>query len=224
MSVPADQRKPAILVHHLDVEFLGFVEFRTRPGSRHDDVGLFRHRTRHFCAQALSAMALASSRVICSSAPVKTTVLPATGESDSVASAGSTWTWASNASSISSLCCSLKNSTIASATTEPIPPMDVSPRELRIEDRPRLSLPRAGPRSSKMACKKLCRRVAHMRDAERIDEPVHRDLASGLDRGKQVLDAQSRPILRGFPAASGCAHFLLPSVKISCGRWTMPSA
>ena len=54
-------------------------------------------------APSRSAMALASSRVICSSVPVNTTVLPATGDLDAAASTGSGVTCASRASSISSL-------------------------------------------------------------------------------------------------------------------------
>ena len=55
-------------------------------------------------APSRSAMALASSRVIRSSAPVKTTVLPATGEVASTAASGSTSTWRSRPSTTARLC------------------------------------------------------------------------------------------------------------------------
>ena len=57
-------------------------------GAGHDEVGLLRHRARHLGAQALG-LALASSRVMVSSVPVKTMVLPATGLSRPTASSGS---------------------------------------------------------------------------------------------------------------------------------------
>ena len=72
-------------------------------------------------APSRSAIALASSRVMRSSEPVKTTVLPATGLAEATASIGTGVTWPSSASRTSSLCFSAKKSATASATTSPIP-------------------------------------------------------------------------------------------------------
>ena len=71
-------------------------------------------------APRLSARALASLRVIFSRLPVKTTVLPATGESVAGRSASSMVSTASRRSTSAMLWVSPKKSAIASATVPPI--------------------------------------------------------------------------------------------------------
>ena len=68
-----------------------------------------------------SARAFASLRVIFSSVPVNTTVLPDTGEDFAGACASSTVTARKSFAISSTLCFSPKNSPIASATVAPIP-------------------------------------------------------------------------------------------------------
>ena len=73
--------EPLVLVDHLDAELGGLLELGAGAGAGDDEVGLGRDGARDLRAPSRSAIAFASSRVMRTSEPVKTTVLPATGES-----------------------------------------------------------------------------------------------------------------------------------------------
>ena len=79
----ANKLRPFVFGQHFDAELLGVGEFRAgaRPGTCNYVISLRRHRTRRPWRRDAPPNTFASSRVICSSAPVNTTVFPATAES-----------------------------------------------------------------------------------------------------------------------------------------------
>ena len=116
----ADELQP-LSRSNLDAEFLRFLELGAgaRPGD--DEIGLF-DTTEGLGAKTLG-LALAPARIF-SSAPVNTTILPARAISfapfpriDGIQR---------DRRSSASRCAVLEDSTIASATTSPMPPMEVS--------------------------------------------------------------------------------------------------
>ena len=133
----ADPVEPCRLVDHLDAEFGASLSLEPAPGPA-TTRSVFFDTEPATLAPSRSAIAFASSRVIRSSEPVNTTVLPATGEvARAPASPRPARPRSSSLSSACRLCASAKNSTIASATTSPMPPIDsqLLPRRIALGHR-----------------------------------------------------------------------------------------
>ncbi len=167
--LPPRAPDPLLFVDRLDPQFPRLGELRAGAGSGDDEVGLGRDRARDLGSEPLGD-ALASSRVIFSSEPVKTIVLPASGWPAAIASIGSIVTSFTSASSAASLRGSAKKSAIASATTGPIPPTpDSSSAAFSARAAARNDVPVA-----EMAREAARIGLADMADSERKQEPVER--------------------------------------------------
>ncbi len=148
-------------------------------------------------------MALASSRVMRSSAPVKTTVLPATGD---------VVLRASSAVTVDVLQQFVHHVAVMRLAEELHDGLghDLADAVDGVEFAPGLALHR---RAAAIICSRKCsadaigpgqcarRRLAHMADAEREDEAVERDGAARVDGVEQLARHSPRPSPRGPSAA-----------------------
>ena len=175
----------------------------SRPRRRRRHSRSLRDRARHLGAQRLGA-ALASARVMRSSVPVKTTVLPATGRArPRRRRPRGPRPRRRDPSSTARLCASSKNSSIASATAWPTPSIASSSAAPRRRPRPRLPIAARQPSSrAVVARQQLGGGLADEADAERIDEAVERQLRRASIAAMQLLDLLRAPARSSSSLAS----------------------
>ncbi len=178
-----------------------------RPWSRHrrrsTTKSVLRDTEPATLAPSASARAFASLRVMPSSVPVNTTVLPASGEVDAAAAAKSATATSRSRSPTASPIVRLGEEGDQVGGDRRADAVDVDQLApgvgVRIGGRAHRILP-AGERAV-VPGQQARRRLADLADAERVDEPVERDGAPRLDRRQQVVDrllAPARPLAQAI--------------------------
>ena len=217
----ADAFQPSGFVDHFDAELAGFVELRAGARTGDDEVGLAGSLPETL-APSRSACALISSRVIFSSEPVKTIVLPASGLVVSTASIGS---------GVISRQQRIERRLVVRLGEE------IGDGLGRVGPRPSIESSSARASKSVAALIAVLRKrveraevareaprigLADMADAERKEEAVERRVPPRFDRGEKIAH---RSLAETFPFAQvGCGFARRAcSVKMSAGVRISPS-
>ena len=178
----SDQR-PLVFGQHLDAELFGLGEFGAGAGPGNDDNRFSSTPSLQTLAPSRSAMALASSRVIFSSVPVNTTVLPATVESLRGFSASRMRDLRGRAARRACGCAPRRNNRATACdhrVADLVERIHFLVRLLVALGELEAGVVKRLPRA--IAARQRRRRgLADMPDAERIDETLQRNLAPRLD-------------------------------------------